>query len=207
MDPEIRKEVLSRIDRDPRSRTPLLLYSCGLFLIFSPLVPESLLEGGGGWGGLTRFLLGVLFFYVGASVHERLRLGRAFRELVESFEAFNEGFYGQGYKVKRAAVDLLIRTLSSDDEAVRAKVRRRLVRLCGEDLGEDRKAWEAWWKARRSGFRFPEDPGAGKGSGDREETPGYPGGAEDSLPPPREAGNEGPGPVEDRAIGPSGGRS
>ncbi len=165
MDPDVRKEILARIDRDARPRTPLILYSLGLLLIVSPLIPARLVEGVGGWDGIVRFLVGILFLYVGATVHERLRLGRAFRELVESFEAFNQGLYGRNYKTVRAAVDLLIRTLASSDPEVRSKIRRQLVRITGVDFGEDRGRWEEWWREHRASFGLgPEgdiEPGAG----------------------------------------------
>ena len=154
MDPNTRKEILSRIDQEQRPRTPLALITMGIILLISPFLPDSWVAGVGGWNGVGRIFVAFLFFYVAANVFERMRLSRAFRELVESFEAFNRGIYGNNYKEQRAAINLMIKTIATEDAGVRAKVLERLRLWTGEDFGEDRDAWMAWWEENRSGFRL-----------------------------------------------------
>ena len=52
----------------------------------------------------------------------------------------------------RAAVDILIRALSSRESDTRDKAWRNLKRLTGQDLPQDQQAWEAWWKENREGY-------------------------------------------------------
>ena len=55
----------------------------------------------------------------------------------------------------RAAIDLLVRALSSEDASVRAKAHRNLVRITGQDLPPDADAWRRWWEGARDGFTRP----------------------------------------------------
>jgi hypothetical protein len=58
----------------------------------------------------------------------------------------------------RAAVDVLVRALSSDDPAVREKAHRNLLRLTGQDLPLDAEAWRSWWATARDGFTARKKP-------------------------------------------------
>ena len=52
----------------------------------------------------------------------------------------------------RAAVDVLVRALSSNDADVRAKAHRNLLRITGQGFGPDPAAWTKWWEAARESF-------------------------------------------------------
>jgi hypothetical protein len=52
----------------------------------------------------------------------------------------------------KAAVDVLVLALGSEDPAVREKAHRNLVRLTGEELPADPEAWRSWWAVARDGF-------------------------------------------------------
>lgn len=45
-----------------------------------------------------------------------------------------------------SAVGYLIEALLDDDQGVRSAARTALIKLAGEDLGDDGQAWRAWWK-------------------------------------------------------------
>lgn len=153
MDPDVRKEILQHVDRR-EGRTPLFLYVIGLLFVAVAVV--GIVGGAGALpafvGPITHLCVGVLFVYVGALIQERQRLGRAFRELLESFEAFNQTFYGKDYKVQRQAVDILIRSLHSDNASVREKVQMQLVRITGQSFPPEPVPWEEWWAQNRATF-------------------------------------------------------
>jgi hypothetical protein len=60
----------------------------------------------------------------------------------------------------RAAVDVLVRALSSTDPGVREKAHRNLLRITGQGFGPDPAAWTKWWEAARETFpRHRDAPG------------------------------------------------
>ena len=52
----------------------------------------------------------------------------------------------------RAAVDILIAALSSEDRDTKEKAHKNLVRLTGKELPPDLQAWSDWWSEARGGF-------------------------------------------------------
>src|SRR5262245_14616868 len=52
----------------------------------------------------------------------------------------------------RAAVDVLVRALSSPDADVREKAHRNLLRITGQGFGPDAQAWAKWWQGARETF-------------------------------------------------------
>ncbi|MCA8969684.1 MAG: hypothetical protein KDC95_07870 [Planctomycetes bacterium] len=101
---------------------------------------------------LIAFFVGVTFLYMGALISERRRMEKTFRELLEAFESFNRSIYGDDYKVKRAAVDILIRSLAHGDPTVRDRAHAQLVRLSGHDFPAEHAPWEAWWRDAKASF-------------------------------------------------------
>lgn len=156
MDPALRKQILSRVDQG-QGRTPLFLYVIGLLLVVLSVV--GLIAGQDALPGfvphLFQLCVGVLFLYIGALVQERQRLSYGFRELVDSFEAFNQTIYGKDYKVQRQAVEILVATLRSDDPSVREKVHAQLVRITGQQLPSEPEPWEQWWAQNKATFSRP----------------------------------------------------
>lgn len=101
---------------------------------------------------LLAFFVGVLFLYLGATISERRRMEKTFRDLLEAFESFNRSVYGDDYKVKRAAVDILIRSLEHADATVRGRAHEQLVRISGLDFPAEAEPWQAWWRDAKASF-------------------------------------------------------
>lgn len=59
-------------------------------------------------------------------------------------------------EVKREAIEILLKSLRSDNETARQAAARQLANLTGEDFGEDAKAWEAWWAQNKADFGKPQ---------------------------------------------------
>ncbi|MAE76055.1 MAG: hypothetical protein CMJ85_04185 [Planctomycetes bacterium] len=151
MDADVKREVLQRIDQK-QGRTPLLLILMGLAFVMLALF-EILGGPVPSWmNPLTRIGLGMLFVYMAAVVFERQRLQSSFRDLLEAHEGFMQTIYGKDYKKHRAAIDILIGTLRTEDAEVRGKVVDQLRRVTGQDLPEDAEQWEKWWRANKAGF-------------------------------------------------------
>ena len=68
-------------------------------------------------------------------------------------EALRGGAQGAAGRDDRAAVDVLVRALSSDDADVRAKAHRNLVRITGQNFTMDPEAWNAWWVKAKDSFQ------------------------------------------------------
>src|SRR5262249_4383116 len=99
---------------------------------------------------VARCAIGVLFVVVGMLLAELSRLRAHFGALISALQA---GVGGSGTKRDdRAAVDVLVRALSSDDPDVRIKAHRNLVRITGQKMTMDPAAWQAWWAAARETF-------------------------------------------------------
>ncbi len=57
----------------------------------------------------------------------------------------------------RAAVDILLQALASDDAETREKAHKHLVRLTGKDLPPEIALWQRWWQENRGRFPGPAD--------------------------------------------------
>ena len=99
---------------------------------------------------VARCGIGVLFLVVALLLAEVSRLRTHFGALISALQA---GVSGTGVKRDdRAAVDVLVRALSSDDADVRIKAHRNLVRITGQKLTMDPAAWQTWWAGARETF-------------------------------------------------------
>jgi hypothetical protein len=109
---------------------------------------------------LARCGVAALTLIVVVLVGEVSRLRLHMSQLIAALRAAGGGGAGVP-RDDRAAVDVLVRALSSDDADVRAKAHKNLVRLTGQRLTMDPEAWQAWWKDAREGFvaRDPAHPG------------------------------------------------
>jgi hypothetical protein len=107
---------------------------------------------------VARCAIAVLFVVVALLLAEVSRLRIHFGALIGALQA---GVSGSGVKRDdRAAVDVLVRALSSDDADVRVKAHRNLVRITGQKMTMDPAAWQAWWAGARETFTAA----GGKGS-------------------------------------------
>lgn len=102
---------------------------------------------------LAAAALGALFLYVAWVTRD---LGRIRERLLDLMEEVLKIFYGPNFRREREAIDILVRALDSDSGEVRQSSRQHLVRLTGQDLGEDGTAWAEWWSDHRSTFRSPD---------------------------------------------------
>ena len=57
---------------------------------------------------------------------------------------------------KGKAIAILLDSIGSDDESVRATAARQLAALTGENHGTDSVAWKRWWLANRAKFEQAE---------------------------------------------------
>jgi hypothetical protein len=158
MEPEVREAILKRVDQR-QARTPFFLVLIGVALAVLAALEIAGLDLPEWRGALTMFCLGALFVYVAALIHERQRLARSFHELLEAHESFLQTVYGKDYKKHRAAVDILIGTLGTDNAEVRRKVHEQLRRITGQTLPAEPGPWEAWWKENKASFTL--DRGGG----------------------------------------------
>ncbi len=83
---------------------------------------------------------------------EQSRLRERFLDLMEEVLKI---FYGPSFRRDRQAIDILVRAMDSDKQEVRASSREHLIRLTGQDLGEEFATWADWWAEHRATFRSP----------------------------------------------------
>lgn len=130
------------------------LLGLGAYVVLSP-------EALPGASMVARCAIGVLFVVVGMLLAEVSRLRTHFGALISALQA---GVSGGTKRDDRAAVDVLVRALSSDDADVRIKAHRNLVRLTGQKLTMDPAAWQAWWAGARETFQGAGSASASKGN-------------------------------------------
>ena len=142
---ERRKEL----DRKLSSLSVTVLVIIGLWLLLGPLWPET---SGYAWmtdllGGdaeaVPRFFLGFLFLYFAGFVREKNHLRETLHGMVEMIR---RQLLDRGGSSVKEAVRILIQALSSEDAETRAKVAARLEKLTGRSYGEDKEAWERWYR-------------------------------------------------------------
>lgn len=122
------------------------IFFCAALLLLGPLFGPSwkIFIDRVGETALLRICLGFLFLVVGIEILRR----RA------------ETTLGAGVPVspqerRRQAIDILLGSLDSDREEIRAQALRYLRQLTGTDQGDEPEAWRIWWRENRSTFRFP----------------------------------------------------
>jgi hypothetical protein len=103
-----------------------VLFAVGGLFVLLPIaraiLPEQFTEYLPG-PGMTQFGLGLLFFYVGALIFERQRLNASHRELLASFDEFLSTIYGDDFREKTQAVQVLIQALSTTPRSCRRATR------------------------------------------------------------------------------------
>lgn len=154
-------ERFERMDRRLGNWVVGLLVLLGLWLLVAPLFPRvagfDFLKGAlGSEAGVNRFFLGFLFLYFAGVVKEK----NALRETLRGMVALINRYLQQRNRSSVAeAVQILIRSLDSQDPSTRKTVANRLEKLTGQSFGEDRGAWEAWWSENRESFQPDRPPG------------------------------------------------
>ena len=106
-----------------------------------------------------RFAIPLVLVIGAFTLFESLRMRAHMSELVGVLR----GLMGRSGKpptaeVKREAIDILVRSMRSENTSVRRTAYAQLRNLTGQELGEDAQAWEAWWGRHRETFGAPETP-------------------------------------------------
>ncbi len=79
-------------------------------------------------------------------------VGRLRTHMAALIQALRGGLAAEGPRDDRAAVDVLIRALASEDAEVRQKAHKNLLRLTGQGFPPDALAWRKWWDGARESF-------------------------------------------------------
>lgn len=147
------KDVQGNSGRDHwfRQLTPILLLLLLFVIVFEPAV-ETMVPGHAwfrqqfGDHFLLRFACGLLVFYVLVLWGECIRLNNGLTAVLKAMrEALVKAGAGDsGMSARLDAIRMLVAAMQSDDLAIRAKSRANLVRLVGQDLGDDPLAWRNW---------------------------------------------------------------
>jgi hypothetical protein len=114
-------------------------------------------EGFNGWQ--HRFAIPLVLVVCAVTLFESIRMRAHMSELVGVLR----GLMGRSGKpptadVKREAIDILVKSMRSDNPGVRRTAYAQLRNLTGQELGEDAHAWEEWWGRHRATFGAPEAP-------------------------------------------------
>lgn len=143
-----------------RAATPLVLLGVLLALVFENALP------GAGWlkaqlgeQVILRGCICVLGFYVLLLWGEAIRLHTSLTGVLTALRQFarDSGAAGarsdaaKNPKARLEAARLLIAAMRSDDASIRATSRQNLVRLVGEDLGDDPATWQQWVQRQEAG--------------------------------------------------------
>jgi hypothetical protein len=136
------------MDRPLRRLTPLVVLALGALVLGERWLPgtDAFAERFGR-DALLRLAFGILCVYVALLVVERQRMESTFKQLLGEFRRFHSG--GSAARpddavLKREAAGILVAALDSGDPKVRASARHNLVRLAGQDFGDDAARWRAW---------------------------------------------------------------
>jgi hypothetical protein len=140
-----------------RQATPLFLLGLLLAVVFEPWVPGfAWLRANFGETIVLRLALAFLVGYVLLLWGESLRLHGLFSGVLQAFKQFDRDRAGgasgpaaaeapsRNPKVRHEAAKLLIAAMRSGDQEIRATSHHNLVRLVGEDFGDDPDAWQRW---------------------------------------------------------------
>lgn len=136
------------IDERFRQATPLFLFGVVLAVLFEPWLPgRAWLVQQFGESIVLRLAVAALGAYVLLLWGESLRLHGILTGVLQAFRDFGgerPPAAGRDPRARLEAARLLIAALRSDDPQARASGRHNLVRLVGQDLGDDPAAWQRW---------------------------------------------------------------
>lgn len=122
----------------------VLMLGLAIFFVFSP--PPGFEES-----FVYRITIPFILVSCAFSVLENLRTRAHIGQLVGALRSLM-GRSGTPAtpEVKGEAIEILLKSLRSDNDNVRETALAQLRQLTGEDHGDDPAAWEAWWaKARK----------------------------------------------------------
>ncbi|MHC4933933.1 MAG: hypothetical protein ACYTGV_17285 [Planctomycetota bacterium] len=125
----------------------LAMFGLAVYLVFAP--PPGFDEN-----MAYRLTLPFVLVATAFSVLENLRTRTHVGQLVGAIR----GLLGRAGvpadpKVKAEAVEILIRSLRSETESVRATAAKELRNLTGQQFGEEPARWESWWETHKDRFK------------------------------------------------------
>ena len=114
------------------------------FLVFPPPGFEALGH---------RLAIPVVLLVGAFTIFESLRMRAHIAELVGALR----GIMGRARapatpEVKREAIEILVKSMRSENPSVRQTAAAQLRQLTGENLGAEAGPWEAWWARNRDTF-------------------------------------------------------
>lgn len=133
-----------------RQVTPLILLGVLVLVTAEPWLPGTAwFRAQFGDQALLRACVAVLACYVLILWGESIRLHTMLTGVLQAFRQVagdgpGRSSAGRNPAARLEAARLLLAALRSDDPAIRTSSRQNLVRLVGEDLGDDPAAWQAW---------------------------------------------------------------
>lgn len=141
------------IDALFRQLTPLVLLALVLCVLLEPVLPGvAFVREHLGETFPLRFAVVVLGLYVLLLWGESLRLHGLLLGLLKAMRDFDGGSAAgkpqRDPKARLDAIRVLIAALGSEDAGIRATSRQNLVRLAGQDLGDEPSAWRSWLEAQ-----------------------------------------------------------
>ena len=106
-----------------------------------------------------RFATPLMLVVCAVTMFENLRMRAHMSELV----GVPRGLMGRSGKpptaeIKREAIDILVKSMRSDNPSVRRTAYAQLRNLTGQGLGENAEAWEQWGGSHRGTVGAPESP-------------------------------------------------
>lgn len=96
-----------------------------------------------------RFVVAMILLLVWAMA---VRAEMAYRRAARIADAVNELRFGRNYRKHRQAVEILLRSLASENPAVCRSAHHYLKEITGQDFGPDQAAWRKWWAANKATF-------------------------------------------------------
>lgn len=133
-----------------RQITPLILLGVLVMVVAEPWLPGTdWFRARFGDQALLRACVAVLGCYTLILWGESMRLHTMLTGVLQAFrqvagEGSARSSAGRNPAARLEAARLLLAALRSEDPEIRTSSRQNLVRLVGEDLGDDPAAWQAW---------------------------------------------------------------
>ena len=149
---------VAKVDGLFRQVTPLFLLGLLAMVLLEPMAPAWLTDTLGE-DVVLKFVVAFLVLYVLLLWGEALRLQGLLTGLLEAFRSFDRERSGGGAaggkgagnpQARLEAAKLLIAAMGSDDPDIVKTSHHNLVKLAGQDLGEDLDAWRQWLSSQES---------------------------------------------------------
>lgn len=124
----------------------LVMFGLAIYFFFAP-------PPGFGEHFLYRLTIPFLFVASALSIFENLRTRMHMSQLLGALrQIMGRSGVPATPEGKREAVEILLKSLRSDQPNVRDTAAKQLERLTGQRLGADADAWDRWWAQNKGDF-------------------------------------------------------